>query len=146
MAVRKASALYSGLGVPVGWLHEHKRRTRGLPRVKGGPRAHRRHKKVLKLTQGYYGTRHHNFRRANEAMLAALSDAYRDRRRRKREFRRLWIARINAAARQHGLSYSRLMQGLREAGVAVNRKLLAEMAVQDVAGFAKLVQVAKGAI
>jgi len=79
-------------------------------------------------------------------MLAALSDAYRDRRRRKREFRRLWIARINAAARQHGLSYSRLMQGLREAGVAVNRKLLAEMAVQDVAGFAKLVQVAKGAI
>ena len=79
-------------------------------------------------------------------MLGALSDAYRDRRRRKRDFRRLWITRINAATRQHGLSYSRFMQGLKEAGVAINRKLLAEMAVQDAAGFARLVEVAKGAM
>ncbi len=79
-------------------------------------------------------------------MLGALPDAYRDRRRRKRDFRRLWIARINAAARQHGLSYSRFMQGLRETGVAINRKLLAEMAVQDAAGFAKLVEVVKSAL
>ena len=117
-----------------------------MPRVKGGPRAHKRHKKVLKLTKGYYDTRHRNFRRANEAMLSALSDAYRDRRRRKRDFRRLWITRINAASRQHGLPYGRFMQGLREAGVVVNRKLLAEMAVHDQAGFARLVEVARGAI
>ena len=117
-----------------------------MPRVKGGPRAHRRHKKVLKLTKGYYDTRHRNFRRANEAMLSALPDAYRDRRRRKRDFRRLWITRINAAARQHGLAYSRFIQGLTQAGVAINRKLLAEMAIHDAAGFAKLVEVAKAAI
>jgi len=79
-------------------------------------------------------------------MLAALSDAYRDRRRRKRDFRRLWITRINAASRQHGLSYSRFMQGLKKAGVAINRKLLAEMAVKDAPGFARLVEVAKGAM
>jgi large subunit ribosomal protein L20 len=114
--------------------------------VKGGPRARKRHKKVLKLTKGYYDTRHRNFRRANEAMLKALTNAYRDRRRRKRDFRRLWITRINAAARQHGLSYSRFMQGLKEAGVTVNRKLLADMAVQDSAGFARLVEVARGAV
>jgi large subunit ribosomal protein L20 len=114
--------------------------------VKGGPRARKRHKKVLKLAKGYYDTRHRNFRRANEAMLGALTDAYRDRRRRKRDFRRLWITRINAASRQHGLSYSRFMQGLKEAGVTVNRKLLAEMAVHDQAGFAKLAEVARGAI
>jgi large subunit ribosomal protein L20 len=117
-----------------------------LPRVKGGPRAHRRHKKVLKLTKGYYDTRHRNFRRANEAMLGALSDAYRDRRRRKRDFRRLWITRINAAARQHGLSYSRFMNGLQEAGVTINRKMLADMAVRDAASFAELVKVAQGAL
>lgn len=117
-----------------------------MPRVKGGPRARNRHKKVLKLTKGFYDTRHRNFRRANEAMLGALTDAYRDRRRRKRDFRRLWITRINAAARQHGLSYSRLMQGLNAAGVAVNRKLLADMAVRDSAGFAKMIEVAKGAV
>jgi len=117
-----------------------------LSRVKGGPRAHSRHKKVLKLTTGYYNTRHSNFRRANEAMLAALSDAYRDRRGRKRDFRRLWITRINAASRQHGLPYSRFMRGLKRAGVAINRKLLAEMAVKDAAGFASLVEVAKAAM
>jgi len=129
------------------WLHEDIiRKVRQLPRVRGGPRARKRHKKVLKLAKGYYDTRHRNFRRANEAMLAALTDAYRDRRRRKRDFRRLWITRINAAARQHGLSYSCFMQGLKEAGVAINRKLLAEMAVQDAAGFARLVEVAKGAM
>lgn len=117
-----------------------------MSRVKGGPRARRRHKKVLKLTKGYYDTRHRNFRRANEAMLKALSNAYRDRRRRKRDFRRLWITRINAAARQHGLSYSRFIQGLKEAGVEINRKMLAEMAVRDAPGFARLVEVAKGSI
>ena len=100
----------------------------------------------MRLTKGYYNSRHSNFRRANEAMLAALSDAYRDRRRRKGDFRRLWIIRINAASRQYGLSYSRFMQGLRGAEVAINRKLLAEMAVKDAASFAKLVEVAKGAM
>lgn len=144
--MQKAAAFYSGLRVPARWSHERHRRIRGLPRVKGGPRARKRHKKVLKLTKGYYDTRHRNFRRANEAMLSALADAYRDRRRRKRDFRRLWIARINAASRQYGLPYGRFMQGLKEAGVAVNRKLLAEMAVHDRAGFARLVEVAKGAI
>jgi large subunit ribosomal protein L20 len=114
--------------------------------VKGGPRARKRHKKILKLAKGYYDTRHRNFRRANEAVLGALSDAYRDRRRRKRDFRRLWIVRINAAARQHGISYSRFMQGLKGAGVTINRKLLADMAIQDSAGFARLVEVARGAL
>ena len=117
-----------------------------MPRVKGGPRARKRHKKVLKLTEGYYDTRHRNFRRANEAMMAALSDAYRDRRRRKRDFRRLWIIRINAAARQHGLTYGGFMHGLREAGVVINRKSLADIAVRDSNGFAQLVEIAKAAI
>ena len=117
-----------------------------MPRVRGGPRARRRHKRVLKLTKGYYDTRHRNFRRANEAMLGALCDAYRDRRRRKRDFRRLWITRINAAARKQGVSYSRFMQGLRLAEVQINRKMLADMAVRDAAGFAQLVEVSKGAM
>jgi large subunit ribosomal protein L20 len=116
-----------------------------LPRVKGGPRAHRRHKKVLKLTKGQWGSKHTLFRRANEAMLKSLSYAYRDRRNRRRDMRRLWITRINAAARQSGLSYSRFMYGLKRAGVELDRKVLAQMAIEDANAFAQLVEVAKGA-
>jgi len=117
-----------------------------LPRVKGGPRARRRHKKVLKLTKGQKGTKHALYRRANEAMLKSLWYAYRDRRNRKRDFRRLWITRINAAARLNGLSYSRFMHGLGKAGVEIDRKILAELAVKDAETFARLVEVAKEAL
>jgi large subunit ribosomal protein L20 len=117
-----------------------------LPRVKGGPQARRRHKKVLKLTKGQRGTKHALYRRANEAMLKSLWYAYRDRRNRKRDFRRLWITRINAAARLNGLSYSRFMHGLGKAGVEIDRKILAELAVNDVEAFAKLAEVARGAL
>jgi large subunit ribosomal protein L20 len=117
-----------------------------LPRVKGGPRARRRHKKVLKLTKGQRGTKHALYRRANEAMLKSLWYAYRDRRNRKRDFRRLWITRINAAARLNGLSYSRFIHGLGKAGVEIDRKILAELAVNDADAFAELTEVAKGAL
>ena len=117
-----------------------------MPRVKGGPRARHRHKKVLKLTKGQRGTKHSLYRRANEAMLKSLWYAYRDRRNRKRDFRRLWITRINAAARLNGLSYSRFMHGLGKAGVEIDRKILAELAVNDADAFAKLAKVAKGAL
>jgi large subunit ribosomal protein L20 len=117
-----------------------------LPRVKGGPRARHRHKKVLKLTKGQRGTKHALYRRANEAMLKSLWYAYRDRRNRKRDFRRLWITRINAAARLNGLSYSRFMHGLGKAGVEIDRKILAELAVNDADAFAELAEVAKGAL
>jgi len=117
-----------------------------LPRVKGGPRARRRHNKVLKLTKGQRGTRHALFRRANEAMLKSLWYAYRDRRNRKRDFRRLWITRINAAARLNGLSYSRFMHGLVKAGIEIDRKILAELAVRDAKAFARLATVAKEAL
>lgn len=116
-----------------------------MTRVKGGTVTHRRHKKVLKLTKGQYGTKHRLFRRANEAMMKSLKYAYRDRRNRRRELRRLWIARINAAARQNGLSYSRFMHGLQQAGVELDRKMLAELAVHDSGAFAQLVEVAKSA-
>jgi large subunit ribosomal protein L20 len=116
-----------------------------LTRVKGGPRARKRHKKVLKLTKGQRGTKHSLYRRSHEAMLKSLTYAYRDRRRRKRDFRRLWITRINAAARQNGLSYSRFMAGLRQAGVELDRKVLADLAVSDAGAFARLVDVAKRA-
>jgi large subunit ribosomal protein L20 len=99
---------------------------------------------VLKLTKGQWGTKHTLFRRANEAMLKSLSYAYRDRRNRRRNMRRLWITRINAAARQSGLSYSRFMYGLKQAGVELDRKVLAQMAVEDAGAFAHLVEVAKG--
>ncbi len=113
-----------------------------MPRVKRGVPARQRHKKVLKLTQGQRGTKHLLFRRANEAMLKSLFYAYRDRRDRKRDMRRLWIQRINAAAREQGLSYSRLMNGLRVAGVEIDRKMLADLAVRDAASFAQLAEVA----
>jgi large subunit ribosomal protein L20 len=114
-----------------------------VPRVKGGPRTRRRHNKVLKLTKGQYGGKHRLWRRGNEAMLKSLSYAYRDRRNRKRDFRRLWIARINAASRQNGLSYSRFMYGLTQAGIKLDRKILADIAVCDQVAFAQLVEVAK---
>ena len=116
-----------------------------MTRVKGGPSARRRHKQVLKLTKGQWGTKHSLYRRAHEAMLKSLTYSYRDRRRRKRDFRRLWISRINAGARQHGLPYSRFIAGLREAGVELDRKVLADLAVNDAQTFAHLVEVAKGA-
>jgi large subunit ribosomal protein L20 len=115
-----------------------------VPRVKGGPRTRRRHNKVLKLTKGQFGGKHRLWRRGNEAMLKSLWYVYRDRRNRKRDFRRLWITRINAASRLNGISYSRFMHGLREAGVELDRKILADMAVSDEAAFARLVEVAKG--
>jgi len=114
-----------------------------LSRVKGGYTTRRRHKKVLKLTKGYRGTKHALYRRAHEAMLHSLVYAYRDRRDRKNDFRKLWIARINAAARLEGMSYSSLMYGLKKAGVGINRKMLADMAVADPGAFSKVVEVAK---
>jgi large subunit ribosomal protein L20 len=115
-------------------------------RVKGGTRTRRRHKKILRQTKGYWGTRRKLFRRANEAWMKAQWYAYRDRRNRRRELRRLWITRINAASRQNGLSYSRFVHGLKQAGVALDRKVLADIAVRDAGTFAKLVDVAKEAI
>jgi large subunit ribosomal protein L20 len=100
---------------------------------------------VLRITKGQMGTKHRLFRRANEAMLKSLWYAYRDRRNRKRDLRRLWIARINAAARQNGLSYSRFMHGLKVAGVEIDRKILAEMAVNDAMAFSRLAELAKEA-
>jgi large subunit ribosomal protein L20 len=116
-----------------------------MPRAKGGTNTRRRHNKVLKQTRGQYDTKHKLFRRANEALLKSMSYATRDRRRRKRDMRRLWITRINAGARQNGLSYSRFIEGLRLAGVDVNRKMLAEMAVNDGDSFAAMVEMAKQA-
>jgi len=115
-------------------------------RVKGGIVTRRRHKKVLKLTKGQFGARHALYRRAHEAMMKSLMYAYRDRRNRKRDFRRLWITRINAAAREHGLSYSKFMCGLRKAGIGIDRKILAELAVKDKQAFGHLVEMAKAAL
>ncbi|HHV79949.1 MAG TPA: 50S ribosomal protein L20 [Firmicutes bacterium] len=114
-----------------------------MPRVKTGVTNRKRHRKILKLAKGYYGRKSKVFRAANETLLKALFYARRDRRQRKREFRRLWIARINAAARKEGLSYSRLIDGLRKAGVAINRKILADLAINDEKVFGQLVKVAK---
>ncbi len=111
-----------------------------MARVKRGVTAHARHKKVLSFTKGHEGGRHRLFRRANESMMHALDYAYRDRRDRKGQFRRLWIMRINAAARLNGTTYSRLMNALRRAGVAIDRKVLADLAVRDQAAFARIVQ------
>ena len=115
-------------------------------RVKGGTRRRYRHKKILRQTKGYWGTRHRLFRRANEAWMKAQWYAYRDRRNRRRDLRRLWIARINAAARQNGLSYSRFIHGLKQARVELDRKVLADIAVRDANTFAQLVEVAKDAV
>ena len=112
-------------------------------RVKSGVTAHARHKKILKLAKGYRGARHCQFKKANESVMKAGFYAYRDRKTKKRNFRRLWIIRINAAARAYGMSYSRLIAGLTKAGVAVDRKLLATLAVSDTAAFSKFVDLAK---
>ncbi len=110
-----------------------------MTRVKGGPYGHRRHKKVLKITKGQRGTRHFLFKRANEAMLKSLWYASRDRRTRKRDLRRLWIARINAAARLNGTTYSRLVSSMKKADITINRKMLADLAVRDPQAFAAVV-------
>ena len=111
-------------------------------RVKSGTVTRRRHKKILRRTKGFYGTRHRLFRRANEGMLNALGYAYRDRRNRKRDFRRLWITRINAAARLNGSTYSRLIHSLKKADIKLNRKMLSELAVRDPQAFSQVVEVA----
>lgn len=115
-----------------------------MARVKGGFTTRRRRKKILKLAKGYFGSKHSLFRTANQQVMKSLMYAYRDRRQRKRDFRKLWITRINAAARQHGLSYSRFMHGLKQAGININRKMLADLAVNDKEAFAQLVSKAKG--
>lgn len=114
-----------------------------MPRVKVGVTAHRRHKKILKLAKGYKGSKSKQFKKANETVMKALYYARRDRRAKKGNFRRLWIARINAAARTNGISYSKLINGLTKAGVEVNRKMLADLAISDAKAFAQLVAVAK---
>jgi len=110
-----------------------------MTRVKTGIIRRQHHKKVLKITKGQFGTRHRLFRRANEAMLKSLWYSYRDRRMRKRDLRRLWITRINAAARQNGTSYSRLIHGMKESQITINRKILADLAVRDPQAFAAIV-------
>lgn len=117
-----------------------------MSRVKRGVQAHRRHKKILKQAKGYYGARSRVFRVAKQAVIKAGQYAYRDRRQRKRQFRALWITRINAGARQNGLSYSRLMAGLRKSTVDLDRKILADLAIHDRIVFGKLVEQAKQAL
>lgn len=117
-----------------------------MPRVKGGTVTRKRHKRVLKLAKGYYGSKHTLYKVANQAVMKSGQYAYRDRRQTKRNFRKLWITRINAAARINGLSYSRLMFGLKVAEIDVNRKMLADLAVNDTAAFTQLADLAKKAI
>ena len=114
-----------------------------MARIKGGMNAKSKHKKVLKLAKGYRGARSKQYRVAKQSVMRALTSAYAGRKQRKRQFRQLWIARINAAARMNGLSYSKFMYGLKLANVDLNRKVLADMAVNDAAGFAQLAEVAK---
>ena len=117
-----------------------------MPRVKRGVTAHARHKKVLAKAKGYYGARSRVYRVANQAVIKAGQYAYRDRRQRKRQFRALWIARINAAARVNGLSYSRLINGLKKAAIEIDRKVLADLAVYDKPAFSTLAEQAKAAL
>ena len=117
-----------------------------MARVKKGMNAKKRHNKVLKQAKGFYGLKSKIFRCANPAVMRALASAYVGRKNKKREYRRLWIARINAAARMNDLSYSKLMNGLKIAGVEINRKMLSEMAIYDAAGFTKLADTAKKAL
>jgi large subunit ribosomal protein L20 len=117
-----------------------------MPRARGKVAARRRHKKILKLAKGHRGSRHKLFRQANESVMHALQYQYEHRRRKKGEFRRLWIQRINAAARLNGMSYSQLINGLTRAKVEVDRKVLADLAVRDAPTFAKIVETAKGAL
>jgi len=117
-----------------------------MPRVKRGVVARRRHKKILKQAKGYYGARSRVFRVAKQAVTKAAQYAYRDRRQRKRQFRALWITRINAASRANGLNYSRLISGLKKADVMLDRRVLADLAVHDKAAFTKVVETAKSAL
>ncbi len=117
-----------------------------MPRVKRGVTAHARHKKVLKLAKGYYGARSRSYKTAKQAVIKAGQYAYRDRRQRKRQFRALWIIRINAAAREHGLSYSLFIAGLKKAAIEVDRKVLADLAMHQKAAFGALVEQAKSAL
>ena len=117
-----------------------------MARIKGGMNAKKKHKITLKLAKGYRGARSKQYRIAKQSVMRALTSAYAGRKQKKRQMRQLWIARINAAARMNGLSYSKLMHGLKVAGVDMNRKMLAEMAVNDAAGFAAVAEVAKKAL
>ena len=117
-----------------------------MARIKGGMNARRKHNRVLKLTKGYRGARSKQYRIAKQSVMRALASSYKGRKERKRQFRQLWIARINAAARINGISYSQFMHGLKLAGVEVNRKMLADMAVNDAAGFATLAELAKSKV
>lgn len=117
-----------------------------MPRIKRGVEARARHKKILKKAKGYYNARRKVFRTAKQAVIKAGQYAFRDRRARKREFRALWIIRINAAARENGLSYSQLINGLNKAGIEIDRKVLADLAVRDKSGFAAVAQQAKSSL
>ena len=117
-----------------------------MARVKGGLGAKKRHNRTLKLAKGYRGARSKLYRVAKQSVMRALTSSYAGRKERKRQFRQLWIARINAAARMNGISYSQMMHGLKVSGIDINRKMLAEMAVNDAAGFAALAEVAKKAV
>ena len=114
-----------------------------MARVKGGLNAKKRHNRTLKLAKGYRGARSKQYRVAKQSVMRALTSAYAGRKQKKRQFRQLWIARINAAARLNGLSYSKFMYGLKQAGVVMNRKVLSDMAINDAEGFAKLAELAK---
>ncbi len=114
-----------------------------MARIKGGMNARRKHNKILKLAKGYRGARSKQYRIAKQSVMRALATSYEGRKQRKRQFRQLWIARINAAARMNGLSYSKFMFGLKNAGVDINRKMLAELAVNDAEGFTTLAELAK---
>lgn len=116
-----------------------------MARVKGAMRTRARHKKILKLSKGYFGAKSKLFRTAKQAVMKSLNYAYNDRRAKKRDFRKLWIARINAASRINGLSYSKFISGLKKSGIELNRKVLADMAVNDASGFAQLAELAKNA-
>jgi len=117
-----------------------------MARVKKGVNAHKKHKKIIKQARGFYGQKSRVFRAANPAVMRSLASAYVGRKQKKRDFRRLWIARINAGARLNGISYNRLMDGLKKSGIIINRKMLSEMAINDAAGFAQLCDTAKAAI
>lgn len=117
-----------------------------MARVKRGMNTKKRHKKVLKQAKGYYGSKSKLFKTANQAVMKSMAYAFVGRKRRKRDFRQLWIARINAATRMNGMSYSKFMHGLKKANIDMNRKVLSEMAIHDPEGFAKLVEVAKNSV
>nr|WP_177296161.1 50S ribosomal protein L20 [uncultured Blautia sp.] len=117
-----------------------------MARIKGGLNAKKRHNRTLKLAKGYRGARSKQYRIAKQSVMRALASSYAGRKQKKRQFRQLWIARINAAARMNGLSYSKMMHGLKVANIDINRKMLAELAVNDAAGFAALAEIAKKAI